>query len=96
MTEIIYSPEADDDLVRVWHYSAENYGAAQADRYIATIRKRIVGLTTGRTASQKADHVAPGMRRALAERHAVFFREAEGAVVVVRVLHQGIDVGYVR
>ena len=93
MTEIIYTPEADDDLVGIWFYSAENYGPAQADRYVETIRARVERLLDGRTASQSADHIAPGLRRALAERHVVFFREDAEAVVVVRVLHQRMDVG---
>jgi toxin ParE1/3/4 len=47
----------------------------------------------GQTASRRADEIAPGLRRALAGGHVVFFREDAAAVTVVRVLHQSMDVG---
>jgi toxin ParE1/3/4 len=53
----------------------------------------MIGLTTGTTASRRAEEVGPGLRRALAGSHVVFFREDAAAVTVVRVLHQSMDVG---
>ena len=50
-------------------------------------------MLTGHTASRAADDVKPGLRRAMAEGHVVFFREDESRVTVLRVLHQRMDVG---
>jgi toxin ParE1/3/4 len=53
----------------------------------------MIGLTTGTTASRRAEEVGPGLRRALAGSHVVFFREDAAAVTVVRGVYRGMDVG---
>lgn len=93
MKDIIVSPEAEADLRGIWMYSFETWGAAQADKYLNELDARMVGLAMGRTASRAADDVTPGLRRALAGAHVVFYREDAAAVTVIRVLHQSMDVG---
>jgi toxin ParE1/3/4 len=95
MRRIVYSTDASADVDRIYDYSVREWGARQADRYVVTIRSRIEGLVTGRTTSRSAEEVGPGLRRALAGSHVVFFREDAAAVTVVRVLHQRMDVGRV-
>jgi toxin ParE1/3/4 len=87
--------DAEDDLRNVWLYTQKRYGTPQANQYVGTIRARIDGLLTGQTQSRPAFELRPGLRRALVDRHVVFFREDERAVTVVRVLHQRMDVGRV-
>ena len=86
-------PDAEADLRDIWIYSFQTWGEAQADKYLDDLDTRMIGLTTGRTASRAAEDVAPGLRRALAGSHVVFFREEDEVVTVLRVLHQGMDVG---
>ncbi|WP_220124964.1 type II toxin-antitoxin system RelE/ParE family toxin [Roseovarius sp. TE539] len=52
------------------------------------------GISPCRGAARRcaAAEVAPGLRRALAGAHVVFFREDAAAVTVIRVLHQRMDV----
>jgi plasmid stabilization system protein ParE len=57
------------------------------------LRGKVEEIANGRAASRSAEEVGPGLRRALAGSHVVFFREDAEAVTVVRVLHQRMDVG---
>lgn len=93
MKRVITLPDAEADIVDIWHHTIERWGFDQAVKYDATIQSRIEGLATGATASRRAEEVGPGLRRAVVGSHVVFFREDAAAVTVVRVLHQRMDVG---
>lgn len=95
MKDIVYRPEADADLENIWDYTLREWGLDQALKYDADLIGRIERLARGHTPSRPADDVAPGLRRALAGEHVVFFREDAERVTVVRVLHQRMDVGRV-
>ncbi len=93
MKELILLPAADADLIEIYDYTADTWGMAQADQYLGMLHDRISGVLTGATPSRPADEVRPGLRRSLAGRHVVFWREDAAAVTVVRVLHQRMDAG---
>jgi toxin ParE1/3/4 len=90
---IDYAYSATTDIIDIWDYTEERWGYAQAVKYDALIEARIKEIANGKAASRRADEVGPGLRRALAGSHVVFFREDAEAVTVVRVLHQRMDVG---
>ncbi len=93
MKNVVYRPEADEDLEEIWLYTLERWGLDQALTYDADLTGQIEGLAAGTTLSRKAEDIGPGLRRALAGQHVVFFREDAERVTVVRVLHQRMDVG---
>ena len=93
MRRVIILPDAEADIVNIWHQTIDRWGFNQAVKYDAMIQSRIEGLGSNPTASRAAEEVAPGLRRALAGSHVVFFREEDEVVTVLRVLHQGMDVG---
>ncbi|MEM9795073.1 MAG: type II toxin-antitoxin system RelE/ParE family toxin [Pseudomonadota bacterium] len=95
MKAVLYRPEADEDLEDIWRYTLAQWDLDQALKYDADVMRRIAGLAAGTTSSRTAEELGPGMRRALAGQHVVFFREDDAAVTVVRVLHQRMDVGRV-
>lgn len=95
MKDVILLPDAEADILEIWFYSLTEWGFEQAVRYDKELQDRIEGLAAGRTASRGAEELGPGLRRALAGQHVVFFREGAGTVTVVRVLHQRMDVGRV-
>ena len=87
------SPDAEADLRDIWIYTFQTWGEAQADKYLDNLDTRMIGLTTGATASRAAAEVGPGLRRALVGTPVVFFREDAAAVTEVRGVHQSMDVG---
>ncbi|UWQ95687.1 type II toxin-antitoxin system RelE/ParE family toxin [Rhodobacteraceae bacterium M385] len=95
MKRLEIARDAEGDLREIWLYSQERYGTQQANHYLHSIRTRMDGLLSGVTVSRPAFELRPGLRRALAGQHVVFFREDAETVAVVRVLHQRMDVGRV-
>ena len=93
MKALELSPKAQADLEDIWLYSLSQWGLAQADDYLAALRRIIEGLQDGRTPSRNADDVRHGYCMALAKRHVIVFRESLEKIEVIRVLHQRMDAG---
>lgn len=93
MKDLELSPKARSDLEDIWLYSFSEWGRAQADAYVSSLRSVIKGLQDGQTVSRKADAAKPGYRLAVAERHLVVFRQTPDKIIVIRVLHQRMDIG---
>lgn len=92
MTDWRLTPRARADLDDIWDYTAETWGVAQAEAYIRAIAATCDGIASGSAATQSAEHIRAGYRRALSGRHVLFYRQAEAGIVVVRILHQRMDV----
>ncbi|MBW7921588.1 MAG: type II toxin-antitoxin system RelE/ParE family toxin [Rubellimicrobium sp.] len=87
MKALVYSPEAQKDIDGIWDYSAANWGADQADRYVAGIRDACHALASGH---RQGRPVRVGGRHYLkhaAGSHVIWFRSGPGGIVVVRILH---------
>ena len=92
MTGFVLSPAAQADLDGIWDYTAARWNADQADRYINGIRDACYDLAAGKRVSRPVD-VREGYRKLLVGSHTLFFKpDAAGLIVIVRVLHQRMDV----
>lgn len=93
MTGYLLSPAAQADLGEIWDYSARNWGAEQADRYIRAIRSACEALAAGPTRGRPIDEIRPGYRKLAGQLHFLFYRVTDsGLIDVVRILHQRMDV----
>jgi toxin ParE1/3/4 len=89
----VLRPRAVRDIEEIWTYTAERWGAAQAERYVRAIRDACAALASGERAGHDASDVLPGYRRIRTGRHIVFFRiQPDGNIEIVRVLHERMDV----
>ena len=84
-------PRARRDLIEIWDYTDRVWGAPQADQYIREVNAVFVGLAEGRVVTLPVGVGRQGYRKALCGQHVVFFRDGEGTVEIVRVLHQRMD-----
>jgi toxin ParE1/3/4 len=91
VTRPVFRPRAVRDIDQIWTYTAERWGAAQAERYVRAIRDVCAALAAGEATGTDASYIGPGYRRIRAGRHIVFFRRAAGAVEIVRILHERMD-----
>ena len=88
----ILRPGAVRDIEQIWTYTANRWGAAQAERYIRQIRDACATLATGEHTGTDASDVLPAYRKIRAGRHIVFFRaQPDGVVEIVRILHERMD-----
>lgn len=93
MRRVVYSPAARKDLDGIWDYTVTRWGEAQAERYLGMIGKACANLVSYEIHSRAIDDVRPGYRKMLAGSHIVYLRLLDsGDVMVVRVLHQRMDV----
>lgn len=92
MAEFRLTPAALRDLEEIWRYSAQQWGVAQAGRYLDALNSAFVLIAGAPLAAPSCDEIRPGYRRQYVERHVVYYRIVSDAVVVVRVLHARMDV----
>ena len=89
MSRPVLRPRAVRDIEQIWSYTAERWGAAQAERYVRSIRDVCAALASGERAGTDATDVLPGYRKIRAGRHVVFFRlQPNGIVEIVRLLQR--------
>ncbi len=92
MTGYLLSPATQNDVNGIWEYSVETWGIEQATSYIGNIRDTLDGLADGTRISRPVS-VRDGYRKILAGSHVVYFRVTDtGLIIVVRILHQRMDV----
>jgi toxin ParE1/3/4 len=93
MAEYRLSPLAEHDLEAIWRYSAQEWGIDQADRYIDTLVKAFDWLKAAPRTAPACDHIRQGYRRRAVGRHMIYFRITTYGIVIVRILHDRMDIG---
>jgi toxin ParE1/3/4 len=92
LTGYLVTPRARRDLGEIWDYSAEQWGTAQADRYVRLITSACTALAAGRVNGRSAEAIRRGYFRHTAGSHVLFYRiRKRGGIEIVRIMHQRMD-----
>ncbi len=91
MPDIRLSVAARDDLMDIWRDTAERWGPDQADRYLDEIDTALKALARNPRRGAECPDLLPGARRQVTGRHLVFYEEDATRIMVIRVLHQSMD-----
>jgi toxin ParE1/3/4 len=86
------SPRAEIDLEDIWHYTFTTWSLKQADRYHGAIVEAFEELAARKKTGHPVD-IREGYFKYRVGAHVVFYRFTPSGLVVVRVLHQRMDVG---
>lgn len=86
------TPAAKRDLEVIWRYTAETWSLDQADIYITEITDALEGLVTGRKVGRPVNHIRENYLGLLFGSHIAYFKIEETSVIVVRILHQRMQV----
>lgn len=89
---VVWSPEAEQDLLDIWDYFAREAAPEIADRRLREIHRACRRLTDLPQSAQPRDELGPGWRSIPVLPHVVFYRLTEEAVEIVRVVHGHRDV----
>ncbi|GHT88972.1 plasmid stabilization protein ParE [Betaproteobacteria bacterium] len=89
MKPIAFSPAAEADIGEIWDYTADRWGADQADSYTDAIRDACHALARGK--KQGLPSALPGFQKYLCGSHVVYFLDYADHLDVIRVLHQRQD-----
>lgn len=90
---VVFSPEAQADLLALYEYVAEQSSAAVAIGYIARIEAYCLGFDLGAERGSQRDDIRPGLRTVGFERRiTIAFHVDARTVTIHRVLYGGRNV----
>ncbi len=92
MTAYTIAPRARRDLQEAWAYSRDRWGRRRADTYIRDLTTIIEQIAAKPLLGQACDEIRIGFRRHPAGSHMLFYVIRDETVVVIRVLHQQMDI----
>ncbi|MGH8192607.1 MAG: type II toxin-antitoxin system RelE/ParE family toxin [Rhodanobacteraceae bacterium] len=85
------TPAAQRDLDEIFDYTVREWGLQQAVSYTAVIEKACAKLAKAPDLAQDCGHIRAGYRRAIVNRHVIYFRAEDYGVAIVRILHLRMD-----
>jgi len=91
MGQIIQSPEAQDDLIEIWLYIAQDNQAA-ANQLLDTIDEKLKLLSDSPQMEQTRDELAPSLRSFPVGKYLVIYRPIPGGIELARVIHGARDI----
>jgi len=86
MLRVTKSVAAENDLIDIWIYSFENWGAIQADKYIDQLQDAFQFLASNPLVGVNCSDIRQGYLRYPIKEHSIFYRVENGVLKVVRVL----------
>ncbi len=84
---LVKDKAATRDLIGIWVYSFEEWGEAQADRYLDRLEARIDEIAKDTARGNQRDDVMDGYWSVRSQRHVVFYTFTADEVRIRRVLH---------
>ena len=91
MAEYRLSPAAERDLEGIWTYTAQQWGAKQADQYIDILTTTFSDLAKHPKTAPTCDHIRDGYRRRSIVHHMIYLRITTYGISIVRILHDRMD-----
>jgi len=88
---VLLSPKAEAELEEIWLYTRDHWSLEQADAYTDAIGDAFDDLATGRKIGRPVG-VRDGYFKYAVGSHLAFYRMNDTELVVVRILHQRMDV----
>lgn len=83
---------AKDDLEQIWLYSAEQWGKAQADRYLSQLFHCLNQLGHNPGLGNRREDVRAGYFSFSILQHRVFYLPGDTGIDVIAIIHQRMDV----
>ena len=86
------SERAERDLIEIYDYTEETFGAYQADAYHAVLERTFDLIASFPRIGRAVDEIAPGFRRFRFQAHTVFCTEEPGFIPIRAVPHQAREI----
>ena len=92
MADYQLTPEADDDLLGVAHYTIKTWGEEQAEHYAGKLRSCFETIGSGKARPRELLKTRPDLLVTRCEHHYVFYRLRKGqAPLIIAILHENMD-----
>lgn len=92
MAEFRLSERAERDLIEIYDYTEQQFGAYQAEAYHAGLDRTFDLLASFPRIGRSADEIAPTVRRFRFQAHTVFYTEEADYILIRAVLHQSREI----
>lgn len=86
------SPRASRDLADIWFYSRDTWSVAQADIYYRELISVMDGLAVGARCGRPIDDIRKGYMSYATGSHRIIYRQRGGVLLIIRILHQRMNV----
>ncbi len=83
---------AQQDLKEIWHYSLEQWGLEQAERYLDALFSCFDDLADNPQMGRPRDDILPGIRSFPQGRHLIFYDINDQGIEIIGIIHQTMDV----
>ena len=91
-SRVIWSPEALDDIDRLWKYYAGTAGRVIADKLLREVVRVVATIDDFPLAGRSRDEIRTGLRSLATSPHVVFYRLNDARPEIVRVLDGRQDI----
>lgn len=92
MRRIRYTRAAEADLAGIYAYTLTRWGEDQAERYLGDLETACQRIAAGTAVARRLDFRTDPVFRLRQGHHVIVFREElDGAILVIRVLHERMD-----
>lgn len=92
MLELKIKPEAENDLSKIFEYTAMNWGVDQAEKYQDDLFAGMLLLTNHEQLGKEYPFANLSYRKLHIKRHLIFYRIEDQTCLIVRVLHERMDI----
>jgi toxin ParE1/3/4 len=89
--KILRSSEAQEDLLSIWLFGADEWSPEQADEHLRDIEDMCDRLRVDPELGRKRDELIVGLYSIPINPHVIFYQQSPKAITIVRVLHEALD-----
>lgn len=88
MAKFRLSPNAEEDLYRIWLYGVENWGMEAADNYQKEIFEKFTDIANNPMQYPSVEEIRDGYRRCMCGRDCIYFRVSGEWIDIMAILGQ--------
>lgn len=88
MLKVVKSPLAEEDLLDIWQYSYNKWGADKAVEYLMQLDSGMQKLTSNPMLGKSRNTVRLGYRSIQINRHVIYYKTTDRNIDIIRVLHE--------
>jgi toxin ParE1/3/4 len=86
------TPAAKNDIIDIWNYTVESWGAGQAEKYLLYIESQLDRLADNPDLGKHRPEIREGYYSFPVKKHIVFYLKAKQHIQIIGVLHGRMDV----
>ena len=88
----IFSKEAENDLMEIYHYGFLNYGESKADLYISALKDQCQFLSCNPSICRERKELTPPVRIYHHKKHLIIYTLEAAYILIVRICHERMDI----